>query len=75
MGESGRPTGSIKKTAVLPCSPSWFGGFLEREGTNDVDDSWPFSKKPSNAGLNHQANTGRAANAQKSWPPAAAHIS
>lgn len=53
MGESGRPTGSIEKTDVLTCSPSWFRGFLGREGTNGVDDSWPFSKKPSNAGLNH----------------------
>lgn len=53
MGESGRPTGSIKETVVLPCSPSWFGGFLEKEGTHGVDDSRPFSKKPSNAGLNH----------------------
>lgn len=53
MEEFGRPPGSIKKTVVLPCPPSWFGSFLESEGTNGVDDSWPFSKKPSNAGFNH----------------------
>lgn len=53
MGEPGRLDSFIKKNAVPPCSPSWIEGFLEREGTNGVDDSWPVSKRPNNTGLNH----------------------
>lgn len=52
-GESGRLDGFTTKNVVPSRSPSWVRGFLEKEGTNGVNYSWPVSKRPNNAGLNH----------------------
>lgn len=46
--------GWFHHTNVVPsCSLSWVRGFLEKEGTNGVNYSWPVSERPNNAELNH----------------------